>query len=383
MIDAKDQRHMRAALTLARRGLGMVWPNPSVGCIVTDVNGAVVGRGWTQPGGRPHAETVALDRAGMRAKGGTAYVTLEPCNHYGKTPPCTEALIAAGVSRLVATCEDPDERVSGNGFARLREAGVEVELGLMQAEAIEMNAGFFQRISSNRPRILLKLATSRDGKIALASGESQWITGPQARMQGHVLRAECDGIMVGIGTVLADDPSLTCRLAGYAGRVKTRVVLDTNARLPKGAKMRPQPGEGTGNDPVLVQIVGSEHVEKAIENTGGEPFTRVLGVSVDAGTGRVDVAAALALLAELGLTRLLVEGGGTVAAALLRADLIDEIHHFQAPMMIGAEGRPCIAELAPERLNELPRFETGCCEKIGEDIYTVLTANRALPGGVV
>ena len=210
-----DLRWMRAAFALARRGLGNVWPNPAVGCVLVR-DGRVVGRGWTQPGGRPHAETEALRRAGALARGATAYVSLEPCSHWGRTSPCADALIAAGVRRVVAALEDPDPRVSGSGIARLREAGIAVETGLGAAEAAEINAGFLTRQRLGRPLVTLKLATSLDGKIATATGESQWITGPSARAYAHKLRAEHDAIMVGTGTVLADDPQLTCRLPGLS-----------------------------------------------------------------------------------------------------------------------------------------------------------------------
>jgi diaminohydroxyphosphoribosylaminopyrimidine deaminase / 5-amino-6-(5-phosphoribosylamino)uracil reductase len=208
---------MRSAIALARRGLGTVAPNPAVGCVIVN-NGTVVGRGWTQPGGRPHGETEALRRAGDAASGATAYVSLEPCNHWGKTPPCTEALLEARIGRVVVACEDPDPRVSGSGIRRLREAGVQVDIGLCADEATELNEGFFHRIRDGRPLVTLKLATSLDGRIALRTGESQWITGPTARSWGHGLRARYDAIMVGLNTALADDPELTCRLPGLSGR---------------------------------------------------------------------------------------------------------------------------------------------------------------------
>src|SRR5689334_12557487 len=200
---------MRAALALARRGLGSAWPNPAVGCVLVN-DGAVVGRGWTQPGGRPHGETEALARAGEAARGATAYVSLEPCCHWGRTPPCTDALIARGVGRVVIALEDPDRRVAGAGIRQLCEAGLDVEVGLCAAEAAEVNAGFLSRLRNGRPFVTLKLATSLDGRIATGSGESQWITGPPARDRAHSLRATHDAIMVGTGTVIADDPQLTC-----------------------------------------------------------------------------------------------------------------------------------------------------------------------------
>src|SRR5712691_553149 len=229
-----DLSIMRAALALARRGLGNVWPNPAVGCVIAR-NSKVVGRGWTQPGGRPHAETEALARAGGAAQGATAYVTLEPCSHWGRTPPCADALIAAAVGRVVVAIEDSDPRVAGGGLARLRAAGIAVETGLGAADAAEINAGFLQRVRLGRPLVTLKLATSLDGRIATAAGESRWITGPAARDHAHLLRATHDAILVGTGTVLADDPQLTCRLPGLAGCSPVRVVLDRQLRIPPGA----------------------------------------------------------------------------------------------------------------------------------------------------
>src|SRR5438093_45669 len=227
---------MLAALALARRGLGNVWPNPAVGCIIVK-DGRVAGRGWTQPGGRPHAETEALARAGEAARGATAYVSLEPCSHWGRTPPCADALIAAGVRRVVVALEDPDPRVAGSGLARLRAAGIAVETGLGAAAAAEINAGFFQRVRFGRPLVTLKLASSLDGRIATASGESRWITGPPARDHAHLLRATHDAILVGTGTVLADDPQLTCRLPGLARRSPVRVVIDRHLRIPPSARL--------------------------------------------------------------------------------------------------------------------------------------------------
>src|SRR5271165_205437 len=222
---------MQAALSLARRGLGTVWPNPAVGCVIVNKD-RVVGRGWTQPGGRPHGETEALRRAGDAARGATAYVSLEPCCHWGHTPPCADALADAGVRRVVVAIEDPDPRVAGAGLQRLRGADIEVETGLGAEAAAEINAGFFTRLRLGRPLVTLKLATSLDGHIATASGESRWITGPPARERAHAMRADHDAIMVGTGTVLADDPQLTCRLPGLDHRSPVRVVIDRHLRVP-------------------------------------------------------------------------------------------------------------------------------------------------------
>jgi diaminohydroxyphosphoribosylaminopyrimidine deaminase/5-amino-6-(5-phosphoribosylamino)uracil reductase len=231
-----DEAHMRAALQIAARGLGNTWPNPSVGCVLVK-EGVVIARGWTQPGGRPHAEAEALARAGEAARGATAYVTLEPCSHHGRTPPCCEALIRAGVSRVVVALRDPDSRVDGRGLARLRAAGITVEEGLMGAEAAALTAGFIRRVTRGLPIVTLKLASTLDGRIATASGESRWITGEGARRAVHALRARHDAVMIGSGTAIADDPELNCRIPGMDPVPMLRVVADARLRLPLASKL--------------------------------------------------------------------------------------------------------------------------------------------------
>ena len=238
---------MRAALALARRGLGNAWPNPAVGCVLVK-EGRVIGRGWTQPGGRPHAETEALRRAGEAARGATAYVTLEPCSHHGRTPPCCEALAEAGITRVVMAMRDPDPRVNGRGLAMLRGAGIVVEEGLLEAEARALNAGFFRRIQAGMPVVTLKLASTLDGRIATAAGESRWITGEAARREVHALRARHDAILVGSGTVLADDPDLTCRIPGMERVPMLRVVADARLRTSPSARLV----QSAGVAPVLI-----------------------------------------------------------------------------------------------------------------------------------
>ena len=231
---------MATALGLARRSLGAAWPNPSVGCLLVKYVGdapTIVGRGYTAPGGRPHAETEALGQAGSLANGATAYVTLEPCAHHGQTPPCAEALARAGIGRAVVAVSDPDPRVSGAGFEMMRAAGIDVEVGLLREEALDVNAGFFTRVSENRPLVTLKLATSLDGRIATADGDSQWITGKRARAWVHGLRARNDAVVIGIGTALSDDPLLTCRLPGMADRSPVRVIFDSELRLPQDSQL--------------------------------------------------------------------------------------------------------------------------------------------------
>ena len=230
---ALDRRYMALALALAERGLGNVWPNPAVGCVLVR-DGRIVGRGWTQPGGRPHAETEALARAGDGAQGATCYATLEPCAHHGETGPCADALVQAGIARAVVATEDPDPRVAGRGNARLEAAGIGVTRGCMEEEARALNAGFLSRVEKGRPLVTLKLASTLDGRIATHTGDSRWITGAQARARAHLLRARHDAVMVGAASALADDPALTCRLPGMADASPVRVVIDGSARLPAG-----------------------------------------------------------------------------------------------------------------------------------------------------
>src|SRR5712691_8136121 len=349
MRQGGDTAAMRAALALARRGLGTVWPNPAVGCVIAR-DGRVVGRGWTQPGGRPHAETEALARAGEASHGATAYVTLEPCCHWGRTPPCADALIAAGVRRVVVALEDPDPRVAGGGLARLRAAGITVETGLGAAEAAEINAGFFQRVRSGRPLVTLKLASSLDGRIATASGESRWITGPPARDYAHLLRAMHDAILVGTETVLADDPQLTCRLPGLGKRSPVRVAIDRQLRIPPGARLI---AEARSAPTWLVTLPSADpERQQALRDAGVD----IIAADPDE-AGQIDLAVALGLLGERGLTRLLVEGGGRLAASLLRGGLVDRLAWFHAPLLLGGDGIPAVAALGIDALADMPRFE--------------------------
>jgi diaminohydroxyphosphoribosylaminopyrimidine deaminase / 5-amino-6-(5-phosphoribosylamino)uracil reductase len=363
---------MRAALVLARRGLGTVWPNPSVGCVIVR-DGHVVGRGWTQRGGRPHGETEALRRAGAAAQGATAYVTLEPCSHWGKTPPCADALVAAGLRRVVVAIEDPNPRVAGSGIEALRKAGLAVEVGLCAAEAAELNAGFLQRVRLGRPLVTLKLATSLDGRIATSAGESRWITGPPARERTHLLRATHDAILVGTDTVLADDPQLTCRLPGLADHSPVRIVIDRQLRIPPTARIIAEARQV----PTWLMTLRSADPgrQKSLRDTGVE----VIAAEPD-GAGSIDLTAALGLLGKRGLTRLLVEGGGRLAAALLRAHLVDRLAWFHAPLLLGGDGVPAVAALNTGALTEMPQFERIGAEIIGEDGLTVFRARRPREG---
>ncbi|MFN4282644.1 MAG: bifunctional diaminohydroxyphosphoribosylaminopyrimidine deaminase/5-amino-6-(5-phosphoribosylamino)uracil reductase RibD [Alphaproteobacteria bacterium] len=356
-----DQDWMKAALTLARRGLGTVWPNPAVGCIVLDAQGQVAGRGWTQRGGRPHAETEALNRAGSRAKGGTAYVTLEPCSHHGQTPPCASALIEAGVKRVVVACGDPDPRVNGAGIKMLKDAGIDVTVGVCQAEAEELNAGFFSKVRRGRPLITLKLATTLDGRIATKSGESQWITGEPARRLGHMLRATNDGIIVGFRTLLADDPMLTCRIPGLEDRSPVRIVADSRLRTPLTAKLVATARE-TPTWMIVTAGVDADR-RKAFEDVG----CAVIEVAAD-DDHKPLLVPMLEALAERGLTTLLAEGGAKLAGALLREDLIDRLVWFHAPSLMGGDGKQAAQPYGVEKLADMHRYKRTDVRQVGDDL---------------
>jgi diaminohydroxyphosphoribosylaminopyrimidine deaminase / 5-amino-6-(5-phosphoribosylamino)uracil reductase len=361
-----DLRWMRTALALARRGLGAVWPNPAVGCVIVN-EGRVVGRGWTQPGGRPHAETEALRQAGQSARDATVYVSLEPCCHWGRTPPCADALIDAGVRRIVVAIEDPDPRVAGKGIARLRAAGIVVDSGFGAEEAAEINAGFLARLALGRPLVTLKLATSLDGRIATSGGESQWITGPRARERGHALRAEHDAIMVGTATVLADDPQLTCRLPGLGHRSPVRVVLDRHLRIPRSAQVI---ADARQTPTWILTLCSTDAARRAPLLAAG---VTLLDVEPDS-EKRIDLVAALTALGDRGMTRLLVEGGARLAAALLRARLVDRLAWFHAPLLIGGDGTPAVAALGLDRLAAAPGFERLSVARVGDDMLTTFRA---------
>ncbi|NJS39775.1 MAG: bifunctional diaminohydroxyphosphoribosylaminopyrimidine deaminase/5-amino-6-(5-phosphoribosylamino)uracil reductase RibD [Rhodobacteraceae bacterium] len=348
---------MAHALRLAARGLGNVWPNPAVGCVIVR-DGVMVGRGWTQPGGRPHAEVRALLQAGPRAEGATVYVTLEPCAHHGQTPPCAEALIAAKVARVVTSLTDPDPRVSGKGHAMLRAAGITVTEGVLTAQATHLNAGFLKRVTQGLPFVTLKLAASLDGRTATATGESRWITGPEARRKVHALRLAHDAVMVGSGTALADDPDLTVRDMG-AVRQPVRIVLD---RLLKHSPVS-RLGRTAKDHPVwlLYGSAAPEAARSAWEATGAAL------IETSEKNGHLDLKAALQTLAQKGLTRILSEGGSTIAAALVKAGLVDELAMFLGGVLIGAEGHPALGTLDLFELSAAPRPNLREVERLGKD----------------
>ncbi|WP_170464328.1 bifunctional diaminohydroxyphosphoribosylaminopyrimidine deaminase/5-amino-6-(5-phosphoribosylamino)uracil reductase RibD [Ruegeria arenilitoris] len=353
-----DKRYMALALSLGRRGQGMCWPNPAVGCVIVR-DERIVGRGWTQPGGRPHAEPVALAQAGEAARGATAYVSLEPCSHHGKTPPCAEALIAAGVARVVCAIEDSDPRVAGQGFAMLAEAGIEVTTGVLAEEAARDLAGFFLKTEQSRPFVTLKLASSFDGRIATATGHSQWITGPKARRAVHAMRARHDAVMVGAGTARADDPSLTVRDIGVEAQ-PVRIVVSRHMDIPLMGQLA-----RTAKDvPVWLCHGPGPDTERsrAWEGLGA----KLLPCALD--DHQIDAADLLHQLGQAGLTRVFCEGGAALGASLLAADLVDELVGFTAGLAIGAEGLSAIGTLGLDKLDAAPRFELIETQVIGPDV---------------
>lgn len=364
MFTADDHRHMARALRLAERGLYTTDPNPRVGCVLVR-GGEVVGEGWHERAGGPHAEVHALRAAGERARGATAYVTLEPCCHHGRTPPCSDALIAAGVARVVAALRDPNPRVDGGGLAQLEAAGIETRSGLLAAESEALNPGFVSRMRRGRPYVRCKLAMSLDGRTAMASGESKWITGAAARADVQRLRARSSALVTGVGTALADDPSLTARpeeLAAGSLRQPLRVVLDTRLRLPAHATLLAQPGR------TLVLTAHNDAGSRAaLERAGAEV------AQVAAGDGGVDLGAAMQVLAARELNEVLLESGAVLAGAFLRAGLIDELLIYMAPVLMGDGARGLFHLPGLERMEQKIGLEIRDVRRIGND-WRILAA---------
>jgi len=358
-----DRRFMQLALALGRRGQGRTWPNPAVGAVIVK-DGIIIGRGWTQAGGRPHAEPEALRRAGEAARGATLYVTLEPCSHFGKSAPCADAVIAAGITRVVAAIEDPNPDVAGQGHARLRAAGVTVDVGLCAAEAAFDHAGHFRRIRDQRPHVILKLAVSPDGKIGAAGGRTVAITGEAVRDRVHLLRAQCDAILVGIGTVLADDPLLTCRLPGMEARSPVRIVLDRNLRIPAASRLVHSARE------TPLWVIGSELAEAAAATRLGAAGAQVLRVPPGSGAG-LDLPAVLHALAEKGMTRLMVEGGSRVASSFVAAGLVDEVWLFRGAEAIGRDGVDALDALPLSEITQSQAFKVHASETLMRDTLTI------------
>ena len=361
---AADQRFMALALSLGRRGQGLTWPNPAVGAVVVR-DGVIVGRGWTQPGGRPHAEPEALARAGEAARGATLYVTLEPCSHFGKSPPCADAIIASGIARVVSAIEDPNPEVAGQGHARLRAAGITVDIGLGAAEAARDHAGHFRRVRGKRPHVILKLAVSSDDKIAAAGHRPVAITGEAAKARVHLLRAQCDAVLVGIGTVLADDPLLTCRLPGMEARSPVRVVLDRSLRISGDSRLV----HSARQTPLW--LMTSDVSEASAAMKLGAAGAQVIHVPTAAAPAPgLDLAAVLHALAEKGITRLLVEGGARVAASFVAAGLADEVWLLRGPDPIGADGVPALDALPLSAVTS-PAFRERASETLQKDTLTI------------
>ena len=358
----QDQRFMALALALGRRGLGRTWPNPAVGAVLVKDN-VLLGRGWTQRGGRPHAEVEALGRAGEAARGATLYVTLEPCSHHGKTPPCADAIIAAGVSRVVSALEDPNPKVAGQGHARLRAAGIAVEVGVGEEEARRDHAGHITRVRDGRPNLLLKLAVSADGKAGGPGRIPLTITGEAVRDRVHLMRADSDAIMIGIGTALADDPLLTCRLPGMERDSPVRIVLDAGLRLPLTSRLVRSARE------VPVWLIAAASAPPAAEENLKTYGVEVLRVAQ--GAARLDLANVFTLIAGRGITRLMVEGGPTLAAALVEARLVDVAVLFRSPKTIGADGVDALEGLPLSALTESPFLQWVGSDAIGADTRDV------------
>jgi diaminohydroxyphosphoribosylaminopyrimidine deaminase/5-amino-6-(5-phosphoribosylamino)uracil reductase len=362
---AADRRFMELALTLGRRGQGRTWPNPAVGAVVVK-DSVIVGRGWTQPGGRPHAEPEALRRAGEAARGATLYVTLEPCSHFGKSPPCADAIITAGIARVVSAIEDPNPEVAGQGHARLRAAGITVETGLCAAEAAHDHAGHFRRVRDKRPHVILKLAVSADDKIGAAGHKPVAISGEAARARVHLLRAQCDAILVGIGTVRADDPVLTCRLPGMETRSPVRVVLDRALRISGTSRLVHSARE------TPLWVMTSEIAEAPAAMKLGAAGAHVMRVATaTAPPPGLDLAAVLHALAEKGITRLLVEGGARVASSFVAAGLVDEAWLLRGPDPIGADGVPALEALPLASITQSPGFKVRASETLQKDTLTI------------
>lgn len=359
----QDEHHMAQAIRLARRGLGLAWPNPSVGAVVVTPAGEIAGRGWTAPGGRPHAEAIAIERAGAKAEGSTLYVTLEPCAHEnGRGLACSDVIVSAKVKRVVVGLPDPDPRTAGRGIAKLRSAGIGVEEGVCAAEAASVTLGHLMRVTEGRPAVTLKLALGADGRVPKGDGAPVWVTGPDARAHGHLLRAMNDAILVGRGTIAADNPTLTCRLPGMSCRSPVRVVLDRRLRTPPDAKLFEDIMV-----PVWLLCAAGETHEKA--NLLHEHGAEIVPVPID-DQGLIDVQDALETLAHRGITRVLIEGGPSVARAFLDADLVDEAVIYQGARPAGEEGLSPFAGDGLDRLTGSGHFTFIASRSFGPDRMT-------------
>jgi diaminohydroxyphosphoribosylaminopyrimidine deaminase/5-amino-6-(5-phosphoribosylamino)uracil reductase len=356
---------MRRALALAERAHGRTAPNPMVGCVIVDARGRIVGEGFHRRAGQPHGEIEALRDAGNKARGATVYVTLEPCNHTGRTGPCTEALIAAKVARVVAAMRDPNPKVAGGGARCLERAGIPVSIGLLGDEARDQNAGFIRHVSDGRPHVTMKAAVSLDGRIAASSGDAWWISGEESRKEAHRMRDRADAILVGAGTVRADDPLLTTRIPG--GRDPLRVILDGKLSIPPRAKVV------QGGTLIVCTRDASRAAEKKLVARGAEV------VRLDGKRGAVDLHALLDELHQREILELLVEGGSQVHAAFLQARLVDRVVLFVAPVLIGAAGVPLFALPGARRMSEAVRLDGVSTHRLGDD--TIFTGSPRFSDG--
>jgi len=362
---ADDRRWMRVAIAEARRAEGRTAPNPPVGCAIVSADGTLVATGHTASGGRPHAEVRALDMAGNKARGATVYVTLEPCAHHGQTGPCAQALVDAGVARVVIALRDPDDRVNGRGIDLLAEQGIGLRIGVEAEAARRVTAGFLCRTTRARPFVTLKTATSLDGMIALADGAKRWITGPQMRRYVHLQRSRVDGLLSAVGTVLADDPEFTCRLPGLAGDSPHRFILDGPLRTPVTARLFTSVGD-VGLTFFCHQDADAGAVN-AIEATGAEVIPVIAGDD-----GKLSLSAVMDAIAEAGIGSLMIEAGGKLAASLLRDGLVDRILWTSSQHIIGADGIPSISPLAAQTLPQQASFEVVARGGFGTDLFLML-----------
>lgn len=376
-FSAADHAHMARALQLAALGQYSTAPNPAVGCVLLDASGAVVGEGWHLRAGEPHAEVHALQLAADRARGGTAYVTLEPCSHHGRTPPCADALVAAGVRRVVAAVQDPNPRVAGQGIARLQQAGIATAVGLMARAATELNRGFISRMARGRPWVTVKLGMSADGRIALADGSSQWITGEAARADVQRLRARASAVLTGIGTVLKDDAALTVRDATLAmhGREPLRVVFDAKGQLPMQSKLATD-GRSTlvftAVDAATATLSSSQAAHAQVTRSDASAPLRTEALATDV-SGRIDIATALRRLADLECNEVLVEAGPRLAGAFVASGFVDEIVLYVAPTLLGETAQPAFALPQPLRsLSERTSFKYHDVRQVGSDLRLTL-----------
>ena len=356
----EDEKWMGLALRLARRGLGNVYPNPSVRCILVKEN-RVVGRGWTQKGGRPHAEVMALRQAGEASQGATAYCTLEPCAHFGKSAPCCDALINAGVSSVVVAMRDPDPRVDGRGLEKLKRSGIKVKEGICSEQALKIMEGFLSVVRTGSPVITLKIAMSIDSRISTKNGESKWITGEASRKYGHLLRANHDAILTGIGTIITDNPRLDCRLKGLEERSPVRVLLDTNLRVSMNSNFV---GMARDKDTFLFTSVKTDEAKREKLVALG---LKVVTLCVDE-DGQLPVRKCLKVLAKNGITTILIEAGGQVASSLVRHDLVDKLIVYRAPIVIGGDGIAACHPIGVEGLDDAKKFNLQKLQEIDGDI---------------